>query len=663
MHFAHRMMPALLLVPVLVGCKDPTGGTSAVASVTILSSSVAFEERTIGVGDVVQLTASPRDASNRPVEGRTVEWSSSAPGVASVDAGGVVRGVSLGTAWIRAATDGVRDSARINVSERFSGNASCAPGQTPISLAVGGVHVVSAYDVPTLCVAGGASGSDYVLVPHHSSGVASDAAAARLVVELTASGTLNVPLATDRESQPHLEFSGRDGGMRADDEFHIRLRERTLPELRPRQRRMHEALAEEPSFSSFAASPTVGQVMQLNVRTDSACAAPVNRAGRVVAISGRAVVVADESNPAGGFTPAEYAEFGARFDDLIYPLATQHFGEPHDLDGNQRVIIFFTRAVNDLTTAGSGFYIGGFFFDRDLFPRTGTSACAGSNAAEILYLMVPDPQRGATERAFLKDNVARRTLAVIGHELQHLINASRRLHVQRSSVWEEMWLNEGLSHIMEELLFYRVSGLQPRANLGSGILQTHSRTFEEYQMDNFERLIHYLGNPSANSLMAGNTLALRGAAWSFLRYAADRRAGTERDLWFALANSRTSGMANLRSVIGADVPSWIHDWSTSLFSDDHRPTETRFQQPSWNSRSIVPATRAMLGHGNTSYPLAPAFLRPTTEPLQPVTVSLFGGGSSFHRFGVAPGDNAAIRVSSGGLQAPSKLRVALIRTR
>lgn len=383
-----------------------------------------------------------------------------------------------------------------------------------------------------------------------------------------------------------------------------------------------------------------------------------------MAVSNRAIVVADESNPAGGFTPAEYADFATRFDDLVYPLAAQHFGEPHDLDRNSRVIIFFTRAVNDLTTAGSGFYVGGFFFDRDLFPRTGNGACAGSNAGEILYLMVPDPQRGVSERAFQKDNVARRTLAVIGHELQHLVNASRRLHVNRSPVWEEVWLNEGLSHVMEELLFYRVTGLAPRANLGSEILQTHRRAFEEYQIDNFERLINYLGSPGNNSLMAGNTLALRGAAWSFLRYAADRRVGDERDLWFALANSKTSGMANLKEVLGPAAAEWQHHWATGLFTDDHVATEARFQHASWNLRSIVPATRLLVGQGTATYPLATSFLRSTTsEPLQPVVVSLHAGGATFHRFGINPGSQAAIRVSSGGLQAPSKLGVALVRTR
>src|SRR5690606_7400053 len=151
------------------------------------------------------------------------------------------------------------------------------------------------------------------------------------------------------------------------------------------------------------------------------CTQPDYRTGRVVAVTERAVVVADTANPAGGFSEEEYRDFGLAFDGLVYPLAVETFGEPSDLDGNGRAIIFFTRAVNELTSPGSGSYIGGFFYDRDLFPRTGAGACAGSNAAEMFYMMVPDPVRGTTENSFTKESVQRHTVAVIAHEFQHLI--------------------------------------------------------------------------------------------------------------------------------------------------------------------------------------------------------------------------------------------------
>ena len=47
-------------------------------------------------------------------------------------------------------------------------------------------------------------------------------------------------------------------------------------------------------------------------------------------------------------------------------------GVPADIDGGGRVIAFFTRAVNELTQAGSSGVISGFFYGRDLFPKVNT---------------------------------------------------------------------------------------------------------------------------------------------------------------------------------------------------------------------------------------------------------------------------------------------------
>ena len=42
--------------------------------------------------------------------------------------------------------------------------------------------------------------------------------------------------------------------------------------------------------------------------------------GKVVAITDKAIVVADTANPAGGFTDAEYRSIGVTFDTLVDPV-------------------------------------------------------------------------------------------------------------------------------------------------------------------------------------------------------------------------------------------------------------------------------------------------------------------------------------------------------
>src|SRR5207237_6983313 len=111
----------------------------------------------------------------------------------------------------------------------------------------------------------------------------------------------------------------------------------------------------------------------------------------------KAIVVADTGNPSGGYTDSEYASLGTTFDTLIDPLDRAAFGDPSDIDGNGRVVLFFTKTVNDLTPKGSSSYVGGYFYARDLFPTTGTAdldACPTSNVGEMFYIMVADPSRG-----------------------------------------------------------------------------------------------------------------------------------------------------------------------------------------------------------------------------------------------------------------------------
>src|SRR5205085_12411481 len=79
----HTSLPILTNVPV------------ATVEVTPPSASVQ-------AGQTVQLTATPKDANGAPLSGRTVTWSSSNTAVATVSNGGLVSGVTPGSATITA---------------------------------------------------------------------------------------------------------------------------------------------------------------------------------------------------------------------------------------------------------------------------------------------------------------------------------------------------------------------------------------------------------------------------------------------------------------------------------------------------------------------------------------------------------------------------------
>jgi hypothetical protein len=391
-----------------------------------------------------------------------------------------------------------------------------------------------------------------------------------------------------------------------------------------------------------------GTLLSLNVNSSQGCTNAKIRKARIVATSQRAIIVEDVTNPAGGFTNAEYQEIANKFDAVVYPVDVANFGAPVDIDNNGgRSIIFYTRAVNELTPSNSNVYVGGFFYARDLFPRTTTGqlgGCAASNVAEIFYMLAVDANGEVNGNTRSKAFVRRVTVGTLAHEFQHLINSSRRLYVNTNADWPEtVWLDEGLSHVAEELSFYADAGLSPRQNLGAPDVAPSARfvKFDEFALANFARYERYLEQPETSSPIANNDdLETRGATWNFLRYAADRRGGSEQQFWFNLVNQPDTGYTNLQAAIGSDPQPYFRDWTVSHYADDAVPNvPARFQQPSWNLRSIF--TLSVLGG---SYPLKVRTLAagtPLTTPIRPSTAAYF-------RFGVPAGGTGDIRVSAQG---------------
>lgn len=284
-------------------------------------------------------------------------------------------------------------------------------------------------------------------------------------------------------------------------------------------------------------------------------------------------------------------------------------------------------------------------------------------------MLVPDPTGEVQGRAFSTAFVRQRIPNLLIHEFQHLVNDSRRLHVNASPVWEETWLNEAISHVAEELMFYRSSGTAPRQNLGPERLQEPGivDAFSGFQLDNLDRLTIFLQAVESSGLAGQDLLATRGAGWSFLRYVADR-GGDEGNLWDELVRTtRTSGFENLRRATGIATSELIGDWSVSLYADDvHTDIAPRFRQPSWNLRAIYPALGSLVtGRNGRPYPLrvVNAGSAGTTR------LEVSGGTAGYVRLGVAAGEVGTLRFTVGPpgqeqqLPPPDRFRVTIVRTR
>jgi hypothetical protein len=444
---------------------------------------------------------------------------------------------------------------------------------------------------------------------------------------------------------------------------------RELAPLAPMAREWQSASELRPSLRE-ATDARLGDIIRLNANASLGCTKPDTRIGRVAAVGSRALVVADTTNPSGGYTDADYASIVATFDTLLYPLDTAAFGAPSNISTYGKVILFYTRNVNAQTPAGANYTVGGFFFARDLYPKTsrgGLTGCGASNEQEMFYLLVPDPTGTINRNRRTKDQVTLLNLGTITHELQHLIIASRRLYITANAqVMEETWLDEGLSHVAEELLFFRISGYTSRQNLTLADINRQTTNFSNYASQNFSRFYTFLVSPETNSPYAPNdSLATRGAIWSFLRYSAGRQgAGGEAAFFHALVNSPSVGFANLNNATGGQIGDYLRDWAVSTIADDYSVAataalSTQYTTPAWNFRSIFPGLRFSGGASLGVYPIAARAL--TSNHTQRITLA--GGTSSYVRFSVPSGGNARLTLSSIGRAVPASLRYAIVRLR
>ena len=518
-----------------------------------------------------------------------------------------------------------------------------------VALSLGGVYTAVSPVPLTFCLSGNA---EYTIVSSNTSANTSTA------VNLTATGIV----AVSGPPTPVLyePAGGRRRRLTVDHAFESRLRARERAEMKERFARLR-------SDAITPGVPSVGALMNINVETDNTCSTNDTRKARVEVV-GTHIIITQEVDSGGttpvianGLTTADYQEIATEFDNNIWPAVTTAFGQPADIDSNSRIIAFYTSAVNQLTPNGSSTFVDGFFFSRDLSP---TASCATSNVGEMIYTLMADPtgsiNGNVRSRTFVKDTT-KRTLA---HEFEHLINASRRMYVNTPFVsLEETWLDEGLAHIAEELVFYQTAPLSPRSNIGVDELTGVTNgldAFFQYAEPNFAKFRQWLLSPHTSGLFqTDNDDATRGATWAFLRYAADRKGGTESTFWQGLANTQQTGLANLETNLATDAEPWIADFATATYTDDATTgVASQFTHQSWDFRELF---------SNLDYDPGPAcscaYELATRNPTNAVTDTFTltaGGGAAYSRMGVANGSRAMIKAratGNGALPTDVNLRV------
>jgi hypothetical protein len=286
--------------------------------------------------------------------------------------------------------------------------------------------------------------------------------------------------------------------------------------------------------------------------------------GRLAYIGEHVLVYVDATSSTGvGFTDAQISSMGPLLDGPMHELATQNFGGETDVDGNGRVILLLTEAVNRLTPppCPQG-YIAGFFNPPDFYPSE-----RGSNKGEIFYAAVPDP--GARVGCALSaTQLVGSTAATFIHEFQHMISFGQHVLVRRGTS-EEIWANEGLSHLAEEIagLWYETRYPPPeqrsnRANL----FPDSAQFFSPPQLQNSYRWLSGLPRAAATPTAYGATGSIeeRGASWLFFRYLVAQFGPT---LPARLVATRRTGRSNVSAETGVPFATLYGDFAAAIWAD------------------------------------------------------------------------------------------------
>ncbi|MBI2504522.1 MAG: hypothetical protein HYW07_14975 [Candidatus Latescibacteria bacterium] len=234
----------------------------------------------------------------------------------------------------------------------------------------------------------------------------------------------------------------------------------------------------------------------------------------LVAISERALAWTEEGIT--GLDQGLVEQVLREFSGGDYELIGRRFGLPSDVDGDRRVSFLFTPLV-DQVGGLAGFYSAASTLPQDL---GGTG-----DQVDLMFLSPTQPARSY------------RSLLV--HEFQHLVNFNQHVLVRRGE-GESNWLNEGLSHLAEDL----VSGY---ALSGQG-----------------EIIAAFLEAPGAVGL-EGDALMdrrKRGAAYLFVRSLADRLG---EGAVLRLVNTGLADRDNVESATGESFARLLACWGAQLY--------------------------------------------------------------------------------------------------
>jgi len=333
----------------------------------------------------------------------------------------------------------------------------------------------------------------------------------------------------------------------------------TPPALHELMRAQESALALEPRAPAEA--------VQSGPRA-SFCVVPgldfsrhVRKAATLAGSTAHAEIYLDDED-LGEYEGPDVQALSAAFEERVWPAILAAFGPPGDVDGNGKLVILLTHELGAHLNGG---WLMGYFGNADLVRgRDDSEHCSqgGSNHGEIVYLN--DLRAGQANGYAAQDLLATVYPATLAHELQHLLNFQRRCVDRACDGPEEIWINEALSKVAEDLAGFGWNGPGGRAE-GSAYLRCADGALRGYDG---RSLTQWEGDPIGNYQ----------GAHSFLRLFTDRMGS---DLVARVAFG-PGGVAGLEEALRMPLPYAMVQWASALLLSNEPDARYSYSGAGWS---------------------------------------------------------------------------------
>lgn len=349
---------------------------------------------------------------------------------------------------------------------------------------------------------------------------------------------------------------------------------------------------------------TVGSLRTFRVITSQAADQFTNATGQLRYLGEHLGIYVDTST-ASAYTDTEIERLGHLFDAELYHTVVEAFGPESDIDQNGKVLVFLTPRVNALVASldcGARGFVTGFFYGRDLLP-----SLTNSNAGEIFYALVPDPT-GRFSCSHSSYDTQRLVSSTFVHEMQHMISYFHHV-VARGGDAEQHWVNEGLSHIAEELASKLFEARYPpplNRTSSTQLFPDSAAPFITQQLMNAYVYLNSTPSHSVTTFDGTGSMEERGAAWMFLRWLGDQKGEA---IYRRLVQTSLTGVANIEARSGEPFGQLFGDFALALWTDSipgvaRSQVAPRYRFLSRNLRQLM-ARQALISGWPDEWPVKP----------------------------------------------------------